>query len=240
MTLLLLAGTREAREIAKALLAEGVPATASLAGVTREPTELAIPTRVGGFGGRDGFRSYLKENDITAVLDATHPFAHSISNRSAEICSEQTIPYCQLLRAAWDPEPNWHMLSREEDAAALVQPGETVFLATGRQTLGRFENMAHARVICRQIDPPEAPFPFPNGHYHVAKPPFSEEDEYQLFKELEVDWLIAKNAGGNSSRTKLDAAKRLNLNVALLERPAQPKGCKAESVEEALAWVQSL
>ncbi|MEM9129510.1 MAG: cobalt-precorrin-6A reductase [Pseudomonadota bacterium] len=240
MTLLLLAGTREAREIAQALAAENTPALASLAGVTREPTKLAIPTRIGGFGGAEGFRDYLLGNKIKAVLDATHPFAHLISCRSAEVCMTESVPYCQLLRKAWKPEPDWHVLEREEEAAALVQPGETVFLATGRQTLDRFANLSHARVICRQIDPPEAPFPFANGHYHVAKPPFSEDDEYELFQELGVDWLIAKNAGGNSSRTKLDAAKRLKIKVALLARPPHPAGDKAQTVEDALAWVARL
>lgn len=242
MTLLLLAGTGEAKVIARRLKDMGIPARASLAGATRAPGPLDLPTDSGGFGGEEGFKSYLQAHDITAVLDATHPFANRISLRSARICRELDIPYCQLLRPPWTPGPgdDWVMLDREEDAAAHIPDGATVFLATGRQTLERFANLAKCQVICRQIDPPDRPFPFPNGEYLIGRPPFSEEDEVRLFKELGVDWLIAKNAGGAVPRTKLDAARRLGIRVILLNRPAQPEAMRVETVEAAMDWVRAL
>ncbi|MEM9909517.1 MAG: cobalt-precorrin-6A reductase [Pseudomonadota bacterium] len=240
MTVLLLAGTREAREIARLLVCEGIDAVGSLAGVTRAPEQLALPMRVGGFGGAAGFVDYVKSSNIRAVLDATHPFAARISRRTAQLCRKLDIPYCQFLRPPWTLEPSWVSLTREEDLAAHVQKGETVFLATGRQTLARFANLSHANVICRQIEPPEGPFPFPSGCFHIARPPFSLDDEKELFQSLKVDWVVAKNAGGAMSRTKLDAASALNLNVALIDRPAQPEGAKAQTVEDCLSWLRKL
>jgi precorrin-6A/cobalt-precorrin-6A reductase len=83
MTVLLLAGTGDAKRIAWGLTDTSVKVVASLAGATRHPEPLPVPTRIGGFGGEDGFRDYLEANKITAVLDATHPFAHLISARTA-------------------------------------------------------------------------------------------------------------------------------------------------------------
>lgn len=240
MTVLLLAGTREARDIARALHRAGMAAVGSLAGVTRAPEALAVPMRVGGFGGATGFVEYVAAHNITAVLDATHPFAARISDRTARLCADLTLPYCQYLRPPWPLEPGWLSLPREEDLAGHVAPGETVFLATGRQTLARFANLGHAQVICRQIEPPEGPFPFHNGRFHIARPPFSIEDEERLFQTLGADWVVAKNAGGATSRTKLDAASRLGLKVALIDRPPMPPGPKAESVEACLAWLRGL
>lgn len=242
MTLLLLAGTREAQEIARALNDAGRNVIASLAGVTRAPINLGIETRRGGFGGEDGFREEVQRRGITAVLDATHPFAHRISNRTARICAEMGLPYCQLLRAEWVPEKgdHWTQVASEEDVAELVTPGQTVFLATGRQTLERFSNMPHARVICRQIDPPEASFPFPNGEFLIGRPPFPVDKESALFQSLGVDWLVVKNAGGEASKTKLIAARQLRIQVAMIARPPQPDGPKATTVEEALHWVNTL
>ena len=54
MTVLILAGTGEARQIAQYCATQGIRAIASLAGVTRHPVKLAIQTRYGGFGGADG------------------------------------------------------------------------------------------------------------------------------------------------------------------------------------------
>lgn len=242
MTLLLLAGTGEARRVAEGLHAAGVPAMASLAGATRRPEALALPTRAGGFGGAGPFREFLAAQGISAVLDATHPFAHRISLRTAEICAETGTPYCQLLRPEWAPEPgdNWTMVAREEDVAQLVAPGDTVFLATGRQTLERFSELRCKRLICRQIDPPEGAFPLPNGTFLVGRPPFSVADETRLFEDLHVSWLVVKNAGGQASRTKLTAARALGLRVAMIARPEQPKGHKVATEEAALAWATAL
>ena len=63
MTVLILGGTQEAREL-KAALGDG--AILSLA-------------RDGGFGGPEGLARYVAEHGIEAIVDATHPFATRIS-----------------------------------------------------------------------------------------------------------------------------------------------------------------
>lgn len=242
MTLLVLAGTGEAREFAARLAAEGIDAVASLAGAVRAPRKLALPTRIGGFGGESGFRAFLGEARIDAVLDATHPFAARISQRTARVCRDLGVPCCQLLRPAWEPGPgeNWVRLRTEEEAAEHIPKGAVVFLATGRQTAARFAGLTGRRVICRVVDAQTARFPFQGGEYLVERPPFSLAHERALFERLGVDWLVTKNAGGAAGRSKLDAARQLGVRVAMLDRPPQPEGDKAGSVEAALAWVRGL
>ena len=134
--LLLLAGTAEARQVAADLAGEpGMDVVASLAGVTRAPQDLGVPTRVGGFGGRAGFRDWLAREKVTAVLAATHPFAAKISMRGADVCSELGMPYLQLLRHPWLPGEGdrWIFLDRAEEAAAkarAVYDAESVKLHT--------------------------------------------------------------------------------------------------------------
>jgi len=240
--LLLLAGTGEARQLAGRLAGRpGLSVTASLAGTTREPADLPVPMRVGGFGGRAGFEAFLDAEGIEVVIDATHPFAHRISARTAEVCRDRGLAYLQLLRPEWRPGPGdrWTFITREDEAAVHVPPGATVFLATGRQSLPDFANLAGRDLICRQIDPPDAPFPFGNGRYLVGRPPFSVEDEKRLFTELGVDVLIVKNAGGAASRTKLDAARALGIPVVMIRRPPQPEAARVATVDEALAWLEN-
>ncbi len=240
MTLLLLAGSGDARRIAEGL--NGVDVIASLAGVTRDPAPLPVPTRSGGFGGEAGFRQFLSENGITAVLDATHPYAHRITVRTAWVCAELHLPFLQYLRPGWTAEPGdkWTKIAREQDAAAHIPQGTTVFLGTGRQTLDGFANLAGRRVICRQIDPPEEPFPFAGGEFLVGRPPFSVEDEVALFSRLKVDWLVVKNAGGAASRTKLTAARQLGIPVLMIARPSQGDWPIVDTVDAALDWVRRL
>lgn len=243
MTLLLLAGTGEARALARWLAARGVPAVASLAGATRAPGGLDLPLRMGGFGGEAGFRSYLAAAGITAVLDVTHPFAFRISARTARVCQEISMPYRQFLRPEWQPAEGdlWHHAASEAAVAPLVPKGATVFLATGPARLDRFAALAHAgRLICRRIDAPEAPFPFSNGRFLVGRPPFTEKEEIRLFKQLRVDLLVTKNAGGAGGWPKLAAARVLRLPVVMIARPPQPDAPRVQSVAAALDWVGAL
>ncbi|MEN8891409.1 MAG: precorrin-6A/cobalt-precorrin-6A reductase, partial [Planktotalea arctica] len=85
-------------------------------------------------------------------------------------------------------------------------------------------------------DPPEGAFPFANGEFLVGRPPFSIEDEIALFKSLEIDWLIVKNAGGSASFSKLDAARTLGLNVGMIARPAPPDGLCVSMLKQAITW----
>lgn len=238
MTLLLLAGSGEAREIAQRLKTQGCDAIASVAMPARTPQPEALPTRIGGFGGKAGFIRYLSEHNITAILDATHPFAHRISARTHAIARERGLPYAQFLRPPWVPVEGdqWIMLEEEAEAADHIPSGATVFLATGRQTLERFANLSACRLICRQIDPPEEPFPFENGEFLVGQPPFSVENEIALFQRLNVDWLVVKNAGGAASRTKLDAARHLGLPIAMIKRPPLLDATRFEDISDAVDW----
>lgn len=242
MTLLLLGGTGEARKLAWSLVDSGRRAVVSLAGATRNPEPLPLETRIGGFGGDAGLAEYLRAEKITAVLDATHPFAVNITLRAARIAAQMGLPYCCLVRPGWQPEPEdrWTFIEREEDAATHVPDRATVFLATGRQTLGRFANLEGRRVICRQIDPPTKPFPFEGGEYLIGRPPFSVDRETQVLAALGVDVMVVKDSGGEGGQAKLLAARELGISVLVIRRPPPPDATVVTSVEAALAWIAAL
>ncbi|MDZ4134268.1 MAG: precorrin-6A/cobalt-precorrin-6A reductase, partial [Paracoccaceae bacterium] len=63
--LLLLGGTTEASQLARALAQTGQDAVFSYAGRTNAPAFQPLPTRIGGFGGVAGLISYLKANGIS-------------------------------------------------------------------------------------------------------------------------------------------------------------------------------
>ncbi|MDB2369180.1 cobalt-precorrin-6A reductase [Octadecabacter sp.] len=242
MTLLLLAGTAEARRIAWGLVDSGVRVTASLAGATRHPEPMPVPTRIGGFGGEDGFRAYLSSDEVTAVLDATHPFATRISTRTARICDDMGVPYVQVVRPAWSAQAgdNWTDVDAPDEAAAQLPVGAVVFLATGRQTMAEYGPLEGRRVLVRVIDPSTAPLPFEQGEFVIGRPPFSVRYEEDLFAALGVTHLVVKNAGGEGGRAKLDAARNLGLPVIMVRRPAAAHRAVLNSVEEALTWAATL
>lgn len=240
--ILLLAGTAEARRLAARLADNRIPAMASLAGATREPAPLPLPTRVGGFGGDAGFAAFLDAHPITAVIDATHPFAARVTARTFAACAARGLPLLRLERPAWTPGPGdrWTRVADEAEAIRLLPPEATVFLATGRQSLPAWAELRARRTYLRVIDPPTGPFPLP-GAYVTARPPFDRAAEADLFRRLAVTHLVVKDAGGADSRPKLDAARDLGLTVLILRRPEPPPGLRiVPTVDEALAWAVAL
>ncbi|MFB6260728.1 MAG: precorrin-6A/cobalt-precorrin-6A reductase, partial [Thiohalorhabdaceae bacterium] len=120
MQVLLLAGTTEATALARLL--EDHPAltgTVSLAGRTQRPSRTALPYRTGGFGGAAGLADYLRDNDIGALVDATHPFAAGISANAAAAAETAGVPLIALERPPWQPQPGDHWIPVADlDAAA--------------------------------------------------------------------------------------------------------------------------
>jgi precorrin-6A/cobalt-precorrin-6A reductase len=241
--LLLLAGAGEAREIAHALAAQSrFKVTASLHYPERVVDPLPVPTRVGQFGGEAAFDRFLSDQGIDAVLDATHPFAAQISFRSQRLCGARAIPFAQVLRPEWRPETGdtWVDVANETQAAEIVPPGARVFTTTGRDSLRGFRNMHADHLFVRQLNEDPERKPVAKVTYISGTPPFSVQQEVDLFQDLKIDWLVVRNAGGEASRSKLDAARVLGLPVAMIRRPQQPPGAKLETAKAALDWALAL
>ena len=238
MKILVLAGTAEARELCAVLQERGHEIIASLAGATRKPLPLGVTTRVGGFGGVKGLQDYVEGNGIDVLLDATHPFAHRMSANAASI---RGVEHAILQRPEWQPieGDQWVEIGSATEAAEHVTAGQVVFLATGRQTIEDYACLNHAYVYARVLDKPSDPYPH-HGEYLWGRPPFPVEDEVALFRDLNVDWLVVKNAGGESSFSKIRAARDLNLPVLMIRRPALPKARVFETVHATTDWIESL
>lgn len=230
--LLLLAGTFEARQVARWLAeraGDQFEATASLAGVTDDPKPYPITTRTGGFGGSDGLRDYLIAHRIDAVVDATHPFAAQMSAHATCACSAANVALIRLERPPWYPRDGdaWTSIPCLASSKRLIADGEHVLLATGSGSVGDgvalAERLPGAQLTLRAVVRPAANLP-DNLRLLIARPPFSENNERALFQELGITRLVTKNAGGRAGETKLEAARALGLPVAMIARPPRPSG----------------
>ncbi|WP_097194007.1 cobalt-precorrin-6A reductase [Blastococcus aggregatus] len=237
---LVLGGTGEARRLAGALVAEGVEVVSSLAGRVADPVLPPGEVRIGGFGGAAGLAAWLGANPVGAVVDATHPFATTMTASAAEACAVTGHPLLRLQRPGWTAQPgdDWRWVDTLEEAAAAVQGFGSVFLTTGRQGLGAFAGLT-ARCLVRSVDPPASPLP---GRTSVvlARGPFSVDDERALLREHAVDVVVTKDSGGHMTAAKLTAARELGVPVVLVRRPPLPPGVPVVvTVDDALSWVRA-
>lgn len=232
MKILLLAGTAEARALARRLAGrDGVSMIASLAGATANPAPYPGPVRVGGFGGAAGLADYLRAESVDLVIDATHPFAQRMTSNAATAADRAGVARLRLLRPPWRPKPgdDWRTASDIDAAAAATPLGVCVFLALGRGGLSPFAKRADLKRIARVLDPNDAPgWAVPI----VGAPGPDAETEAATFRRFGVDIVVAKNAGGQA-RAKLDAARALGLPTILVRRPPEPPGDVVETVDAA-------
>jgi precorrin-6A/cobalt-precorrin-6A reductase len=241
LKLLLLGGTTEATLLAQRLADfRDVAATLSLAGRTRSPAPSPIPVRTGGFGGADGLADYLVRDAVDVVIDATHPFAAQISNNAIAACSSANVPLLAVERPAWRrvTDDIWTEHATVEDAiAALPDRPANVFSALGRSSISRLGAKPQHRYIIRVVDPIEPPPELAHAVIISARGPFVAEDDIALFRAHEIAYVLAKNSGGGAAYAKIEAARRLQLPVHMVQRAAIGERFVVPSAEEAMAWI---
>jgi precorrin-6A/cobalt-precorrin-6A reductase len=237
MRVLVLGGTAEGRALA-ARLHVSVDVISSLAGRVPDPALPVGAVRIGGFGGVDGLRRWLRDERIDAVVDATHPFAATITAHAAQACEELNRPLLVLARAPWDPGAALVVASDSAAAKAVAQHGfQRVFLTTGRSGAAAFAGSG-AWFLIRAVTAPDVAA-LPRHHQLVlSRGPYRYDDEHALMREHRIDALVTKNSGGDMTRAKLDAAAALGVSVVMVARPPLPAGvATVSSVEAAAAWV---
>jgi precorrin-6A/cobalt-precorrin-6A reductase len=234
-TVLLLAGTAEAREFARRFRGQDIRLVASLAGVTTAPLAYPCETRVGGFGGADAMVKWLRDKKVIAIVDATHPFAEQISINAVEAAQAAEVPLLAMRRAPWDLPEASRVYENVDALAAALPTAAKVFLTSGRSDVEAFAERKDVSFLLRSIEPVEG---LP-AHIEsmVSRPPFSLEDEVALMRDRAITHLVTKNSGG-AKPAKLIAADELGIEILSVAMPLPPDGATVvDSVDGALDWV---
>lgn len=237
---LLLAGTTEAAALARELAGRpDLDVVASLAGRTRSPAAFPCQVLVGGFGGVGGLIDALGTFDV--LVDATHPFAATMSWIAAEAAATAGVPRLRVLRPPWTPSPgdDWHEVADLAAAAdALLTLGSTrAFLALGSQHLTSFASLNGVGLVVRAIEAPD-PMPIVGATLVLARGPFDVASERALLDEHDIDTVVLRNSGGTATRAKLDAARQLGLRLVVVARPPAPEGPIVDSIHGAVTWIE--
>ena len=243
--LLILGGTAEARALAD-LAAERFGARLdivfSLAGRTQAPAAAAGTLRIGGFGGTDGLTAFIKTEKIDLIVDATHPFAATMSAHAVAAAAQTGVALLRLQRPPWQPEPGdrWTEVadasSAAETAAAL---GQRIFLSFGGREVQAFAALQGKWFLVRRIAPPDEALPLRDHALTLGRGPFTVAEEVELLHRHRIDVVVAKASGGAATRAKLDAARALNLPVVLIAPPDRQPALTIASPDEAVRRIEA-
>ena len=243
MRVLVLAGTGDGQAVAQALRASGLEVVESVAGRTAAARGRAVHegVRVGGFGGADGLAAWLREQDVGAVVDATHPFAQRMTANAVEACTRAGVPVARWVRPSWLERPDAASGLCVPDHAAAVRGAAgkgRVLLTVGRQELAAYRDLHD---VVARVTEPTAGWVTPNGwELVVARGPFDAAAEHDLMADRGVRVLVTKDSGGASTAAKLDAAATLGVQVVMITRPADPDGIpRLTDTDAAIRWASA-
>ena len=242
MRVLILGGTGEARELAAQLDRDGYDITSSLAGRVRDPKLPVGPTRIGGFGGVDGLTRYLRDDAVDAVVDATHPFAATITAHAVDACSAAGVPMLLLRRPGWTAGPgdDWRRVPDIGATVAAVRelPAGCVFVTTGRRDLAAFATDDVHDFLVRTVDPPSGDLPR-RITLLLDRGPYTVDGEAALMSEHSVDALVTKDSGGAMTTAKLIAARERGIPVIMVDRPPLPDNVNTvDAPAAAVEWLR--
>ena len=237
---LVLGGTAEARALAQELDAAGVAVVSSLAGRVARPRLPAGEVHVGGFGGPEALGRWLTERTITAVVDATHPFAQRISASAAQATANAGVPLLRLERPGWQAAEGdrWHWVDDLPQAAGAIGElgARRVLLTTGRQDLAAFAQDDVRWFLIRCVDPPDVALPA-RHEVLLDRGPYTLKGELALIDAHGIDAVVTKDSGGPLTEAKLHAARARGLPVVVVRRPPRQDVPTVRTVAEAAGWV---
>jgi precorrin-6A/cobalt-precorrin-6A reductase len=237
--ILILGGTAEGRELAVAALAAGLDVVTSFAGETPAPRRPPGELRIGGFGGTEGLAEYLRSQDITALVDATHPYAVQISAQAAAACESLDLARLMLRRPPWQAQPGDRWLEVADDAeAAAALPGlaSRVLLIVGRRALAAYAGCPDIAFFVRLVSPPQT-LPL-DCELIIGRGPFSLEDERALLAKHDINGLVSRQSGGQATYGKIAAARERGIPVVMIRRPPLVAGDSVDTPAAALDWLK--
>jgi precorrin-6A/cobalt-precorrin-6A reductase len=236
--ILILGGTAEAAKLASRLVTKDHRVISSLAGRTRDPAKLEGEVRIGGFGGSQGLANYIAAENISLLIDATHPFATQISDNAILAAAATNIPFVRLERPAWAPRPgdNWTSVATLEQAVAAMPSKARVLLALGRQHIAPFSRRGDVHFVVRMIDPPETPLDLIDFELELSKPG-KVDDETAFLAKKRLTLIVCRNSGGTASYAKIKAARDLGIPVIMIDRPHRPAIHTLPDVESVSGYV---
>jgi precorrin-6A/cobalt-precorrin-6A reductase len=246
LRVLVLGGTRDGYDLATALVQSDDRAkfavTSSLAGRTASPLVPPGDVRIGGFGGVAGLAAYLVREGIDAVVDATHPFAATISRNAVLACECAAVSLLALERPRWMPVRGDRWVRVPDVAAASLRArelGARIFLTIGRQGIAPFATIEDRWFLVRAIDPPQAPLP-PRHELLLARGPFALANELATLRAHAIDVVVTKDSGGDATLPKLMAARELGIPVVIVDRPVASGAPSVTNIDAVVAWLAAL
>ncbi len=196
--------------------------------------------------GSGGFKRLIEKEHVKVVIDASHPFAVSVTHTLRQVTETLEMPYFRYEREGGDSLPREITMFDEVGEAVrfLSETEGPIFVTTGVRALPRIvEKIDRTRLLVRVL-PSVASIATCHemglsiGQILAAKGPFTEAFNRVVMEDHGIKWLLTKESGRHGGLTdKIKAAQGLGISIVMVRRPQVPGDAYAcaEDLLKALA-----
>ena len=247
-----IAGTEDGRELAGFLLKNNFEVTASVVseyGKSLLEQYKGIKVNYKKLD-EDELYKIISTGDFKTLVDASHPYAVNVSQNAMTACHRAKIPYIRYERdkIPLSYDKIFHVDSYESAAEKAAELGKNIFLTTGSRNLKTFVEspaLKDCNLTARILPTSEVlkqceELGLTPKNLVAMQGKFSTELNIELFKHYKAEVIISKDSGEiGGVDTKLEAAKKLNLPVVLIDRPKVHYDKVVSNFEEVLSFCKT-
>ena len=229
----LIGGTSDSVEIAKILAANNVLLVVSVATSTAQAL-YSKDTRVSvGCMNIEQMQSFCRQENIKAIVDASHPYAVEVSQNAIAFSARLNIPYLRYerkeYRASDLPHANSAIIKLDSLDTLLAGDylqGHNVLLAIGCKALERFKSWHTRAILYARVLPKIESLKtaldagFTSDRTIAIRPPLNPGLEKALWQQWNISLVVTKasgKAGGEDIKHQL--AAELNIPLIIITRP---------------------
>ncbi len=246
------AGTSDGNALANAVVELKYPVVVSAAteygGVTAAASCPGAHVLTGKLG-KDQRMQLLADAAARLIVDATHPYACSISSQLMEIAAHLNLPYVRFERPSKADFDNEKEAPSPAEAAELaIMLGKRIFLATGARDLeklltvpgsGDCEWFVRVAPSAESIEKALA-LGVRADRICAMQGPFSRVFNLALWRQWQIDCVITKDSGeAGGYASKVEAARELAIPIIVIKRPPMEYPSVACDFQSVIEFVQA-
>ena len=259
----LIGGTKDSAEIATAIADAQIP---TIVTVTTTSAKNLYPfnfsVRIGCFSSSQ-MEQFCRQEQIIAIVDASHPFATEVSQNAIAISQLQNIPYLRYEREDYQLSVNspkgyrsaYEQLSVKSQNLTLDSfqtllngdylQGHRVLLTVGCKILPQFKSWHDRATLFTRVLPKVNSLQialdsgFTSDRIIAIRPPISAEFETVLWQQWKISLVVTKASGKPGGEdVKRQVAKSLGIPLITIARPKICYPQQTSCIKKIMAFCQ--
>ena len=245
----LIGGTQESAQLARALAIASIPCITSVTTESARALYPPAPTLHVWVGKLtpDSLEEFLRQQQIVAILDASHPYAVVVSQNAIAAAQKLQIPYLRYERPVLERGTSQLKLGRLDSFETLLSgnylQAQRVLLTIGYKPLQMFRPWQERATLFARILPSTTAIEAANqagftpDRLICLRPPIGAELEKALWQQWQISLVVTKASGtAGGEDIKRTVAAQLGIPLIIIDRPTVEYPLKTSDLSVALEF----